>query len=231
MIIGLNNGGFYRLEYDRLSDQVINEIINNEVTAIEFVCYDIKMLDDLLIFDLPDNSFKFISLHTPSSEYKDNSKTRNILNKVSAINERFNLNNVIIHSDEIKDLAVFDSFNNLPFSIENSNNMKKFGRTAYDIKSILDNSILNLTLDVQHCYVNDPTMFLANNFYKEFKDKIVEFHISGYDKEFNHYPLFKTKQNIIIDFIKDKDVPIILESTYDSLAEAKIEINYIKNNL
>jgi uncharacterized protein (UPF0276 family) len=164
-------------------------------------------------------------------DYRNDSTTLALLNKILQINERLKFNNIIIHSDNIKDLGIFKSFGHLPFSIENSDNRKEFGKTVNDVKTILDQSNFNLTLDVQHCYVNDKTMKLADDFYKEFSNRIVEFHVSGYDKDFNHYTLYKTKQDIILKFLKGKDIPIILESTYDSYDEVITEINYIKNKL
>jgi len=231
MILGLNNGGFYRLNQDRLSAKVINNIISTGVNGIELSCTKTEMLDNLLNFELPNNKFEFISLHAPLLEYRNDLITQDILDKISRINERFKFNNIIIHSDNIKELRLFNSFNYLPFSIENSDDRKEFGKSVNDIKTILDYSNLNFTLDVQHCYVNDKTMKLAEDFYKEFSNKIVEFHVSGYDKNFRHYTLFKTKQDIIINFLKGKNFPIILESTYDSYDEANTEINYIKNKL
>jgi uncharacterized protein (UPF0276 family) len=231
MIIGLNNGGFYRLKYDRLSAQVINTIIKTGANALEFNCLDIAMVDELLNFELPNNKIDFFSIHAPLLEYKDNIITRDVLNKISQISERLSINNIVIHSDNIKDLKVFDSFAQLPLSVENSDNRKDFGRSVSDIKTILDNSNLKLTLDVQHCYVNDQTMKLADEFYIEFSNKITEFHVSGYDAKFNHYSLYKTKQDVIIDFLNGKNVPIILESTYDSFTESSIEYNYIKIQL
>lgn len=231
MILGLNNGGFYRFNQDRLSAQVINKIIEAGVNGLELTCSKIEMIDTLFDFELPKNKLEFISLHAPMLDYRNDSTTLALLNKILQINERLKFNNIIIHSDNIKDLGVFKSFEHLPFSIENSDHRKEFGKSVNDIKAILDQSNFKLTLDLQHCYVNDNTMKLAYDFYNEFGNKIVEFHVSGYDKNFNHYTLYKTKQDIILDFFKGKNTPIILESTYDSYDEANTEINYIKNKL
>jgi len=231
MIIGLNNGGFYRLTKNRISDNILDKIIKTGANAIEFTCVNIKMVDDLFSLKMPKNKIKFFSIHAPITEYKVDNDTRGLLNKFDQITKKLDINNIIIHADNIKDNQIFKSFAHLPLSVENSDNRKDFGKRVNDIKLLLDNSDLKLTLDLQHCYVNDKTMQLADDFYKEFCDKIVEFHVSGYDKEFNHYTLFKTNQDIIIDFLKEKNIPIILESTYDKYSEAKIELNYVKNKL
>jgi hypothetical protein len=105
---------------------------------------------------------------------------------------------------------------------------KKMWQTVKDIWKILEqNPNFWLTLDLQHCFVNDPSMKLAYDFHKTFWNKIVQYHIAWYDKQYLHYPLFKTKQNNIIQALQKKDIPIIIESTFDEKSDLKKEIEYI----
>jgi uncharacterized protein (UPF0276 family) len=72
-----------------------------------------------------------------------------------------------------------------------------------------------LTLDVQHAYVNDPTMSIAYQLQQYYGDRIVEYHVSGYDKPYLHHPLVQTQQTTICDAIIFRDKPMIIESTFD----------------
>ncbi len=115
----------------------------------------------------------------------------------------------------------------LPISIENMDRNKEFGKNIEDIKSIIERYNFNLTVDLQHFFTNDPSMESAINFQKIYKKNIVVYHLSGYDKKFLHYPLFKTGQNEIIKSVMHKEIPIIIESTFDKLGEETKELNHI----
>ena len=86
-------------------------------------------------------------------------------------------------------------------------------------------------LDLQHCFVNDPSMQLAKDLHKAFGDRLVQYHISGYHPEYLHYPLYKTQQDIIIASMERKDLPIIVESTFEAKEELSKELPYIQVHL
>jgi len=227
MIIGTNNGIFHRIANDRLNNQVMGQIYQLETTALEFVCLDENYLDKLLEFDLK-KEYQYLSLHAPGGGYQDNDYSINIINKIQKLQQKFNFSNIVIHYCEVKDFKWLNQFKNLPISLENEDQTKPKGQSVAEMAKILDQYDFKLTLDLNHCYVNDQKMELANDFWDKFKDKIAEFHLSGYKNSTNnHWPLFKTKQDIIIDFLKDKKRPIIIESVFEEFAEAAKEIEYI----
>jgi hypothetical protein len=74
-------------------------------------------------------------------------------------------------------------------------------------------------------------MQTAMEFQGLYKDRIVEYHISGHDEEKLHWPLFKTKQDIIIRSLLYPEIPIIIESEFENYDEAGKELNYIKSRM
>lgn len=236
MTIGFGNGNFYRLyqdDLDRFSDYYIDLFkAGGLAKVIELHCPTLRHFDHLI------NSqnaglmhFEYISLHAPVYAYQKDEKSHVLLSKLNIVCEKYKIKNLVFHVDQVKDWAVFADYQTLPVSIENMDDRKSFGRSLEDIRSILDKYAFNLTLDLQHCFVNDPTLHLAEQFQDLYRDRIVEYHISGYEKNFLHYPLFKTRQDEIIDSLKYADKPIIIESTFDKIGEHESELKYIKHRL
>lgn len=231
-------GSFYRTysPNEKFSNEYINHYKSKGlVSAIELDCSDETTMNDLLdMTDFDLSSFSFVSLHTPDLAYADDKKSNIFLSKLELLVKKYKINNFVLHPDMVVDWTVFNKHKDIPVSIENMDNHKKFGRTIDDIKSILDKYDFGLTLDLQHCFVNDKSMQLALDFQKEFEDKIVEYHISGFDDKLLHCPLFKTKQDEIIHSLKYKNTPIIIESVesvYDKIEDQERELEYIKSRI
>jgi len=228
MILGTNNGCFYRLKVDRLSNVVIDTVLRSQIDALEFACCEVDMVSDLLKYKIPDNKLKFKSLHTPFFHYQNDQKTNFFLKLGSQVSKLHKLDNIVFHPDQIIDWNVFKKFDSLPLSIENMDQNKSFGNKYEDIKSVLDNnSNFNLVIDLSHCYEADPSMKLAEKLYNDFQNRVVEFHLSGS----KHLPFFETQETIILDFLHGKNKPIILESVFSDFKELDQEIKYIKNYL
>ena len=236
MIIGFSNGDFYRLfqnELERFSKKYINLYkANNLANAIELNCLNEGYIDYIILSNNLDLSyFKYISLHAPNLLYQKNDVSNRILSKLVEVYKKYSIKNIVIHVDMVKDWDIFSNYSMLPISIENMDDRKDFGKSIADIKSILEKYNFNLTLDLQHCFVNDSTMKLAFEFQKLFNKRIVEYHISGFEKDLSHYPLFKSSQDEIIYSLQFKNLPIIIESTFDKIGEHKKELLYIKQKL
>ncbi len=232
MTIGFSNGCFYKLfpgSGGRISERSTR--LWKLGNAIEFNCSNEEEIDLLISEDFDLDFFRFISLHAPALDYFDNKKSNRLLNKIKKLVDKINLKNVVVHPTERSDYKFLASYKELPISIENMDACKKIGKTLKEIKEILDSYKFKLTLDLQHCFTNDKTMQLALDFQNEFKDRIIEYHISGYNKELNHYPLFKTQQEVIINSIKFKNKPIMIESTFYDKESPKKEISYLKDKL
>jgi hypothetical protein len=105
-----------------------------------------------------------------------------------------------------------------------------------DVKDLsaffLEHPAWGLALDLGHCNANDKSMHLAGDLISNFKDKIREIHLSGYENF--HDPLYRTRQAEIIHYCKMLNAPIIIESTFDAVdgvEGVKKELGYVIRNL
>jgi hypothetical protein len=235
MTIGFGSGDFYKIYSDHVegfSGEYINYYkANGLANAIELNCRNEGEMDYLLINNLDLSGFDFVSMHAPQFSYGNDENSKRMLAKMELLTKKYNIKNIVVHSDLVLDWDVFKNFKNIPVSIENMDHRKKSGKTIEDIQAVLDKYDFKLTVDLQHCFVNDSSLRLAADFQEKFKNKIVEYHISGTDDDSMHYPLFKTEQDEIINSLKNKNIPIIIESTFDEIGDHEKELEYIKNKL
>ncbi|MEF8847312.1 MAG: hypothetical protein V5A57_02715 [Candidatus Paceibacterota bacterium] len=236
MIIGFSSGDFHRI-FSKKEDASLFENIDcwdySLVNAIELNCARKEIIDYFLNHEINLSFLDYISVHGPNLSSLSSDKLKKTLLNLEEINKKYKIDNFIFHvNGEVNWQLIKDSITS-PISVENMDNHKIGGRTVEQIRKIVNKYGFNVTLDLQHCYTNDKSMELADQFHNEFGDKIVEYHLSGFRSEFPHYPLFKTEQDKIIDSLS-KDIPIIIESTFDQKKEIKKELDYIlekiKNN-
>ncbi|KKQ80783.1 MAG: hypothetical protein UT02_C0002G0008 [Parcubacteria group bacterium GW2011_GWC2_38_7] len=72
-------------------------------------------------------------------------------------------------------------------------------------------------------------MDLTYEFWDKLGSRIKYFHLSGFLTLPD--PLYKTKQNQLIDFVESKNVPVIIECMLDTPEEMETEWHYIMDNL
>lgn len=228
MIIGFSTGVVHKQMNTKEATNLIRSIGCN---AVELGFVRKQRIGDgwmnmLTAEDL--NGFDFVSVHAPSDlEYKKDRQTSDVLDGLKKLNKIRPLDLVVFHPQKEMDLSLFT---NLPYpvSFENMDHRKDFGKDLKDLKKVFSFSKqFKMTLDLNHVFTNDTTMKLADEFYKEFGDRIAEIHLSGFEKL--HEPLYKTKQLEIINKVKS-NIPIIVESVMDQI-EIKNEKDYILNNI
>jgi len=218
-IIGFGTGFLYKT-HSRISAETVKLCKEIGCNAIELNPHDdaeFFLLDKLKKKDLA--GFDFISLHAPEKLEKA------ILDQIQLLHNRFGFDAITIHASDLARHQEILKTYGMPFSIENVDNRKENGRTLEEMKSIMAGSDYGVVLDINHAYINDPTLQLADSLWEEFKGRISHFHLSGY-KGF-HDPLIETHQTEFINFVKDKNKPIIIESVLETPAEAKEEFDYI----
>lgn len=233
MIIGFSTGGYYKLntsEIERFEPSFINCFREGNSNAVELHCINEYSIDYLIYSDIDLCNFYFKSLHTPDISYINNEVSKRILDKIVAVTKKLGIDNIIFHTDKLMDWDLILSYHPLPISIENMDARKSFGKSMDDVKSILDLYPFGLTLDLQHCYTYDSTMNIAQEFHDFYSDRIVEYHISGNEKH-HHIPLYKAKQDIILESLKNRNIPIIIESAYDKMGEHKEEMIYVMSRI
>jgi len=230
LIIWWSTGDFYRISDARNTDEyILKYFAISEANALEIMFHGSNR-ECTVSKEIIENNFSHCSLHAPVHIYQDDESSHIVLKNIERICWSLPIKNIVIHPDTVVDWSVFKQYSHLPFSIENMDDRKTSCRSVEDIQKILEeHPYMWFTLDLQHCYTNDPTMQLAKDFHKVLWHKIVEYHLSWYHPELLHYPLFKTHQDEIIKSLENRDIPIIIESTFDNQDELAKEITYIKS--
>ncbi len=237
MNIGFGNGDFWRLNSftnERFDEGFMKNFMMPGVNTLELHCINEETLDYILEYRLRfATNIKSVSLHAPTMKikYDDSEKSHRVLRKIELVCAKYNIRNAVFHPDLVLDWDVLNDYTNIPVSIENMDDRKKIGRTIEDIEGVLRKYDFGLTLDLQRCFVNDKIMQLAQDFQNKFENRIVEYHVSGFQEDLLHYPLYKTRQDSIIKSLKYKNVPIIIESVFDRIGEQYRELEYIKQRL
>jgi hypothetical protein len=128
---------------------------------------------------------------------------------------------------EIKYFIIhIDKRNDIPIEFLNKYKDKILFENIEDVNIPFKDSD-NVCLDFAHAY---------NYFYDcNFNDKIKQFHISKYDKELKHIPFYRLGEFDLFDgFIGDglyTNYPVIIESNFDSIDEARKELIFIKEKI
>jgi hypothetical protein len=230
--IGFSHGVLFKI-HEAYTKENIQLFTDCGCTALEINCHSIQDIDSFDSIYPYLNNFERLSIHLPSSiRYKNNEETRNVLKRIENFYFKINAQLAVVHPDVVDDWEVFNEFK-IDLGVENMDDRKKIFREVSDFKNFFAvHKDFGLVLDLGHCNINDKSMVLADDFINEFKNKIKEIHLSGY--EVFHDPLYRTKQLEIIKRCRDLNVPIIIESTFelsDGTEGVKKEFDYIIENL
>jgi len=231
ILIGFNNWDLYRVIEPSYDEKLLNILYSEKTKALELHFDTLGDLEDLInLKESIYNRFEYLSLHAP--DLKWDIETEKILLKLRDVCQKMDIKNIVMHPHEVKNWDIFKDFQDIPLSIENMDENKPFWQNIEDLWPILDkHKFLWLTLDLQHCFVNDNSMKIADEFHEKYWDRIVEYHISWYNTEYLHYGLYYTKQDEIIKSLKKKNIPIIIESTLNSVDDLEKEVDYILDRL
>jgi len=239
-LICLSNGLTYRLENNRNKMIDMLEIFNHDGVELNFPFPEL-----LLNFKLTKrnikfiNQLKFVSLHLPwvNISYDKNVLTHKIITKVQNLSRVIKINNLVIHPLQINNFDLLNKFG-LPVSIENEDpKMPKFF-TPEDFQKIFDqNPKLYFNFDFAHArLVSDKNV---EDFIKNFKDKIIEIHLSSLKKgDVDHWflkPRDSAINRALIRKLRSIDnAAVVLECVAKDkkdLNKTKDEIKYIRELL
>ncbi len=194
MKLGFSTGCFYKFIHP-LSREAISVCRDFGFNAIELSVNsisDVALLAKITKNDLAD--FKYISIHGPGHDVMravDPKEYRKILDSFQKIYEEMNFDCLVLHPGEwIVDWEIFKKYS-LPIAFENMDWRHKIASDIGSLKEIFLGKNFKMVLDLNHCYTHDPTMKLAASMYKEFKDIIKHYHLSGIG-ESDHDPLYRS---------------------------------------
>lgn len=227
--IGFSTGVLYRV-LDKFSPEAFEVYANSGSDLIE-ICWNNLGETDRLMNAVPfAKNYSRKSIHLPSDvRYTTDDVTRSVLDKTLELYQAIGAELVVVHPDLIECTDLFDQYP-MTFAAENMDNRKKAFKNVEDMKKFFDDhDSWGMVLDVNHCFSNDPSMKLADEFIAAFHDRIKQIHASGYTGY--HEPLYQTKQEIILEAAKKVDVPIVIESIFETVDDVKTEFNYVTNVL
>lgn len=227
--VGFGNGSLWKVA-DKYSKSTIDIYRSCGNDVIEICINNLSEVSKLPRIVSYINDFAYKSIHLPNDiAYKNDERTKRLLDVVSDYYKEINANLILVHPDIVEDWEIFNPYK-LNWAVENMDKEKQKYKTVSDLAEFFKTKPdWKLVLDLNHCYTNDKTMKLARDMIDQFKNKISEIHLSGYINL--HDPLFQTKQNFILDYCKETDVPIVIESVLDSVNDAEKEYKYIKEYL
>jgi len=227
--IGFTHGVLHKI-MDVYSKEVIDVYKDFGCKIIEISCMRQGELDRVDNISQYVKDFLRKSIHLPTDiKYQNNPETIKVLKKIEVLYKEINADLALVHPDTVIDWDVFDDYK-LNWAIENMDNRKESHKDVDGLKKFFaEHTDWKMVLDLNHCFSNDKSMKLADDFISQFKDRIEEIHLSGYVEY--HEPLFQTKQLEILNYCKNVDVPVIIESTFDKVEDVEKEYQYVLNQL
>lgn len=179
------------------------------------------------------NQFEYRTIHLPylkqkaDNDPKLNEALQKLIDEVGAQNFTF-------HPMNTPHLSWLSDEFGSQICAENMDWQKDFGQTVEDLKNVFaELPDAGWTFDVNHVLTNDPTLKLGYELYRAFAQQLRQYHLSGFGGgDLPHTLIADTKQDQIINLIKDRSKPIILESLGSiNLERYQEELDYVVSRL
>jgi hypothetical protein len=206
--IGFSTGALalsdFRLALEELQAQPVDSI---ELSALRY-----RELRPLLeaLGNLPLTSYRYISIHAPSSFDADQEV------EIIDLLRRFVPNHwpIVLHPDAIHDFSAWRVLGK-QLAIENMDRRKPIGRTMEELKTIFEKlPDAMLCFDIGHARQCDTTMTEAYRILRTYSNRMCQLHVSEVNTGSRHDPLsfaailaFAEVADLIPDW-----VPVILEA-------------------
>ena len=185
----------------------------NGINAIELSALRESELDGLIaaLDDIDLEQFEYCSFHAPSSLEK--LSERELVSKLSPIAKR--KIPIIVHPDIIHDaFYVWRELDDM-LLLENMDSRKAVCRTAAEMKVYFQElPTARFCFDIGHARQMDPTMTVAYEFLRDYRDRLAEVHISEVNWECKHRNISTSAALAFHETARwlPKDVPVIIES-------------------
>ncbi|MEK6934399.1 MAG: hypothetical protein AABW46_00830 [Nanoarchaeota archaeon] len=177
------------------------------------------------------------SIHLPdySAERDEDLQLRNAMDIVT----RHDIKAAVMHPLKISG-RYFEKMisGGVPLAIENMDKAKPSGFKLEELLGFMkEYGGLRWVFDVQHAYEHDHSMSYARELFNAMKDRLVHFHVSGYNKEESLHALVyhAVNKDVIVNFlgeiVSSTDAPIILEGRYSTQEDIEREIDFLRKEL
>jgi hypothetical protein len=222
-IVGFSTGAIARGDFLR----ALILLKDSNVLAVELSALREHELPSLAkaLGNLDLKSFKYVSLHAPSS-FAHLSERDVIQLLADAISMHLP---IVAHPDTIQSPELWRKLGN-SLLVENMDKRKPIGRTASELESIFESlPEAGFCFDVAHSRQVDPTMIEAARMLREFRGRLREVHASGVTTRSNHGLISAAAHSAYgsIAHLIPENIPIILESPVDA-SMIREEIQFAK---
>ena len=198
----------------------------------------------LLNFNITEENKKYLlsldynSIHSPWKDirYGDNPNSSRVLDAMKKLYDEIDARNIVFHKEQIEDFGVIEKMVSEGYTVSIENDDWKGGcNTVSGIGEILlKYPGFKFTMDFAHTYSIDPES--SSVYIKEFKDKIIQVHLSLLTPALNDHTFFYNHDcsfnRRLIKELETLDVPLILEcvaQTEDEIELISREMEYIRS--
>jgi hypothetical protein len=229
--IGFSTGAVSK--FTEIPEDRINYLTGLEIDAIEIILAEPEFvlnfkLDEIkpLLKDI-DN----ISIHSVFRTIKHN-KMKQSLDKLGTICSKLDASGVVFHPGTEEEYALLENVG-FPVLIENMDAAKPFGKSVAYFSELFRTFNFGFVLDIQHAYLNDPTMVLAQKLVNTFETRLKHIHISECDSKLRHIPLYNNANDPIATFLrnnsKSRQVAWLDEGAVTKEIDLQTELTYLHN--
>lgn len=178
---------------------------------VEVALSTVNMLKDfatLSSLPLKLAGFKNITIHIPwcRVKYGENATSKRIIDYLHEIDKRLQVEAYVIHFDTISDFNWLTK-HNLNFYLENA---IRHGLWPL-FQKVLKNYHFNCVLDINRATRYEDYL---DRIIEENHDNIKEIHVSGFINNMGRMPIRESKQEFLLDRVKQVNVPFIIEGLF-----------------
>ena len=205
--IGFSTGAIALSDFER----GLNVIAHCGLNAVELSALRISEIGPLLsaLGELDLSRYSYISIHAPSKYEQDEEQAL-----VAALESVPATWPIIVHPDAIFDFSLWAGLGSR-IAVENMDRRKPIGRTALEMAKIFEKlPNARMCFDIGHARQYDASMFEAFVILRDFKDRIVQVHVSEVDTSNRHNRVSYAAQIAFHQICQwlPNTVPLILES-------------------
>jgi len=215
--------------------ELLDRFIEMRLNSVELMIANEKELDQISLDDISKikKSFEHISVHGLIKGITYSEHADAVLDRLTAIMAEVNAAYVVVHPDLIDDIDWLYAKLGSKLAIENMDNRKDFGQCVADLKSLFASaSDARWICDLNHVYTVDLSMKLAKSLHTEFGDRLVGYHVSGYEGgDRLHVGLKTCHMPFLLESVENLEVPIIHEG-FEKDAEFLVdELSFVNKTI
>ncbi|MFC1755500.1 hypothetical protein ACFL96_19270 [Thermoproteota archaeon] len=171
-------------------------------------------------------SMRFNSIHGPVTEYSNNEKTKQMLDRLKQIYDQINAQQIVFHPAKIKDYSLLKN-SGMNCLIELLSPRHDDNIDYYE-NILTKYPWLDFCHDISHA--GTVSMPRIKEFFEKFKKRTTQIHISYGDNNHWHAPMFKASKEFLAaaECVKEFDGEIVIESEMHEPEIIKKEVAFCR---